>query len=66
MKQTIFSTTVLEEIERRKWSRYRFVQEFNGVICSPLLYQWLAGKKGMGEANIEKVFNKLELTVCRK
>ena len=66
MQNTIFQNIVLDELNRRKWSRYRLAQELDGYVGSNMLYKWLSGYCRMGEDSIQAVFNVLELGVCRK
>jgi hypothetical protein len=52
---------VLDELARRKWSRYRLVKELAGKVPASTVYEYLAEKSDMTGEHLGVVFDVLHI-----
>lgn len=57
----MFREAILAQLERRKWTQYRLVQE-SGVSKSAV-YEYLAGKRDISSSNLERLCEPLDLVL---
>lgn len=57
----MFREAILAQLERRKWTQYRLVQE-SGVSKSAV-YEYLAGKRDISASNLERLCESLDLVL---
>lgn len=58
--------TILRELERRGWSRYRLVKELDGEIPMSTIYDYLSGKTDIGSDRVSIILKALGLTITSK
>jgi len=57
----MFRKAILAQLERRKWTQYRLVQE-SGVSKSAV-YEYLSGKRDITASNLECLCESLDLVL---
>lgn len=57
----MFREAILAQLDRRKWTQYRLVQE-SGVSKTGV-YDFLAGKRDLSAGNLERLCKALDLVV---
>ncbi len=58
--------TILKELKRRAWSRYRLVKELDGAIPMSTIYDYLSGETDLGSDRVSTILKVLELTITTK
>lgn len=57
----MFRETILAQLDRRKWSQYRLVQESG--VSKTAVYEFLAGRRDLSGSNLERLCESLELVL---
>lgn len=57
----MFRQAILNQLERRKWTQYRLVQESG--VSKTAVYDFLAGKREMSTGNLERLCKSLDLVL---
>ncbi len=55
--------TILKELRRRGWSRYRLVKELDGAIPMSTIYDYLGGETDLGSDRVSKILQALGLRI---
>lgn len=55
----MFREAILSQLERRKWTQYRLVQESG--VSKTAVYEYLAGKRDLSASNLERLCESLDL-----
>ena len=62
--------TILKELKRRGWSRYRLVKELDGAIPMSTIYNYLRGEKDsetdLGSDRVSIILEVLGMTITTK
>ena len=58
--------TILKELERCGWTRYRLVKELNGAIPMSTIYDYLSGWTDLGSERVSKILQALDLQIKHK
>jgi hypothetical protein len=58
--------TILKELKRCGWTRYRLVKELNGAIPMSTIYDYLSGATDLGSDRVSIILKVLGLTITRK
>ena len=51
--------TILEELERKGWSRYRLVQSLQGKMPPSTVYQYLSGQTDLNSRRVSMILDAL-------
>ena len=57
---------ILNELERRSWSRYRLAKELDGAIPMSTIYDYLSGKTDLGSDRVSMILIALGLTIINE
>jgi transcriptional regulator with XRE-family HTH domain len=57
----MFREAILAQLDRRKWTQYRLVQESG--VSKTAVYDFLAGKRDLSAGNLERLCKALDLVV---
>jgi len=57
----MFRDAILAQLERRKWTQYRLVQESG--VSKTAVYDFLAGKRDLSASNLEQICKTLDLVI---
>lgn len=57
----MFRDAILAQLDRRKWTQYRLVQESG--VSKTAVYDFLAGKRDLSAGNLERLCRALDLVV---
>jgi hypothetical protein len=57
--------TILEELKRRGWSRYRLVKELDGAIPMSTIYDYLSNETDLGSDRVSIILQALDLQITR-
>ncbi len=55
--------TILKELKRRSWSRYRLVKELDGTIPMSTIYDYLSGETDLGSDRVSIILQALGLRI---
>lgn len=64
MSSLMFRSVILAELDRRKWTQYRLVQESG--VSKTAVYDFLAGKRDLSAGNVERLCKALDLVLKRR
>jgi transcriptional regulator with XRE-family HTH domain len=57
----MFRKVILVQLERRKWTQYRLVQESG--VSKTAVYDFLAGKRDLSTGSLERLCKALDLVL---
>jgi hypothetical protein len=55
--------TILKDLKRRGWSRYRLVKELDGAIPMSTIYDYLGGETDLGSDRVSIILQALGLRI---
>ncbi|MBW7904874.1 MAG: helix-turn-helix domain-containing protein [Phycisphaerae bacterium] len=61
MPRLMFREAIIAQLDRRKWTQYRLVQESG--VSKTAVYDFLAGKRDLSSRNLERLCKSLGLVL---